>query len=278
MKTTLTSQRFDLIRYFADFVQFAKYLQFIRKSRRFKSMTVLLLSLMAALAALIGGYVAIHNRKHLNLALGFTAGIIIGLVAFDLLPEIFSISDAQNLAPIWPMITLVSGFLLFHIIEKAILLHHGNEKQYGPHQHPHVGIVGAVALSGHSFLDGVSIGIGFQVSPAVGTAVAIAVIGHRFADGFNTTNVMLHHKNKAEDAMKMLLVASVMPIIGGLTTLLFSLPESILAIYLGFFAGFLLYIGASDILPQAHSKKSSRWTIALTVFGTVFMFGVTRLA
>lgn len=240
-------------------------------------MEVFILSVAAALAALVGGFIAIKNRRHLNLALGFTAGIILGLVAFDLLPEIFSIVQDNDLDPVWPMITLVSGFLLFHIIEKFILIHNSNEKEYGPHQHPAVGVAGAVALSGHSLLDGISIGIAFQVSPSVGSAVGIAVIGHRFADGFNATNVMLHHKNKLSRAKVMLVIASVMPIIGGLSTLFFSLSETVLAIYLGFFAGFLLYIGASDILPQAHSKDSSKKTIAMTILGTVFMFMLTLL-
>ena len=241
-------------------------------------MEVFVLSLCAAAAALVGGFVAIKNRRHLNLTLGFTAGIILGLVAFDLLPEIFSIAAETSIDPIWPMIALVSGFLLFHIVEKFILIHSASEKEYGPHHHPAVGVAGAVALVGHSLLDGISIGIAFQVSPSVGSAVAIAVIGHRFADGFNATNVMLHHKNKLSRAKIMLYIAAVMPIIGGLSTLLFTLSESVLAIYLGFFAGFLLYIGASDILPQAHSKHSSRSTIAATVLGTLFIFLVTRLA
>lgn len=241
-------------------------------------MAVIIFCVIASLAALVGGYVAIENRKHLNLTLGFTAGIILGLVAFDLLPEIFEIALSQNLDPIWPMVSLVIGFLLFHIVEKLILLHNSHEVEYGPHQHPYVGVAGASALIGHSLLDGVSIGLAFQINNAVGTAVAIAVIGHRFADGFNTTNVMLYHRNSLGKAKKLLMIAVVMPVIGGLSTLLFSLPESVLAIYLGFFAGFLLYIGASDILPQAHSKAISRWTILLTVLGAVFMFGVTRLA
>ncbi len=241
-------------------------------------MFVILLCIAAALAALGGGFIAIKSRSRLNLALGFTAGVILGLVAFDLLPQISGITKSQNLDIIWPMVALVGGFLLFHIVEKFILIHNSHESDYGPHTHPNVGVAGAVALSGHSFLDGASIGVAFQVSNAVGVAVAIAVIGHRFADGFNTTNVMLFHKNKPSRAKKMLLIAAVMPILGGLSTLLFSLSESVLAIYLGFFAGFLLYIGASDILPQAHSKGSSRWTILLTILGTAFMFAVTLFA
>ena len=240
-------------------------------------MTAFLLAILAALAALIGGLIAIRGRKQLSYTLGFTAGVILGLVAFDLLPEIFKIVQNTGLDSKWPMITLVIGFLLFHIIEKFILIHHPQEDNYGPHVHPHVGVASALALAGHSFLDGVAIGVAFQVNKAVGTAVALAVISHRFADGFNTTNVMLHHQNQPHRARQLLYLAAIMPVLGVLLTNIVTFSEKSLAVYLGFFAGFLLYIGASDILPQAHSRGSSRKTIGLTVLGTVFMFVVTRL-
>jgi zinc transporter ZupT len=194
------------------------------------------------------------------------------------LPEIFDIVQTQKLDPVWPMIAMASGFLLFHVFEKFVPLHEGSEEQYGPHRHPRLGTARAVALSGHSFLDGVSIGVGFQVSTAVGTAVAIAVIGHRFADGFDTTTFMLFHQNKMAHIRKWLAVVILMPILGGLTTLAFTLSEKALAIYLGFFAGFILYIAASNLLPQAHSKNASRWALPLTFFGTIFIFIVTRFA
>jgi zinc and cadmium transporter len=241
-------------------------------------MTALLLSVIAALAALLGGFTALRGRKRLELALGFTAGLILGLVAFDLLPEIFEIAEHEELDLVWPMIAFATGFLVFHIMEKFILIHHAQEKKYGPHQHPHVGVVGALAFAAHSFLDGLSIGLAFQLNSTVGTAVAIAVIGHRFADGFNTTNVVLYHQNKPRRAKQMLLIAASAPILGALSTLFFSVSETTLAIYLGFFAGFILYIGASDILPQAHSRRSSYGTIIATVAGTVAMFLVARLA
>lgn len=241
-------------------------------------MTAFLLSIVAALGALLGGLLAIRGRKQIVYSLGFTAGIILGLVAFDLLPEIFDIAARTKLDTKWPMIALVVGFLVFHVVEKFILLHHPQEDKYGPHLHPHVGLASALALAGHSFLDGVAIGVAFQVNSTVGAVVAIAVISHRFADGFNTTNVMLFHQNKPKRARQMLYVAAVMPIIGVLVTDVIDFSERSLAVYLGFFAGFLLYIGASDILPQAHSKGSSRKTIGLTVLGAVVMFVITRLA
>ena len=52
---------------------------------------------------------------------------------------------------------------------------------------------------------------------------------------------------------------------GGLSTLLFTVRDYVLLIYLGGFAGFLLYVGASDILPQAHSARPSGLTMLLTI-------------
>lgn len=244
----------------------------------FDHMEVFLLTVAASAAALVGGYTAFRSRHYLSLAMALTSGLVLGLVTFDLLPEIFDIVHSQNLDPVWPMIAMTSGFLLFHIFERSIPLHEGSEEKYGPHRHPRLGVVRAVALTGHSFLDGLSIGVAFQVSTAVGTVVALAVIGHRFADGFDTTTFMLFHKNKLSHIKAWLSIVIVMPIIGGLASLAFSLSEKTLAIYLGFFAGFILYIAASNIIPQAHSGSSPRKSIALTVLGTILIFIVTQLA
>jgi len=125
-------------------------------------------------------------------------------------------------------------------------------------------------------LDGVGIGLGFHVSVHVGFAVAVAVIAHDFCDGLNTVTLMLVNKNKRSKALKLLAADALAPIAGALSTYLFDIPENILMLYLGFFAGFLLYISAADLLPEAHSKHSSYKTILLTVLGVIFIFTVTR--
>lgn len=241
-------------------------------------MTPILLSLAAFLSTFGGGITAIKNSKRMHYILGFTAGVILGVIAFDILPETFALAQKHHIDPTKPMIALVVGFLLFHIIEKSLLIHHAHEHEYGKHKHPQVGIMSALALSGHSFLDGVGIGLGYQIDPTVGVAVAIAVIGHDFADGLNTVSLMLSHKNPIKRATKFLLLDAIAPVLGAFSTLFFTLSDVNLVLYLGFFAGFLLYIGASDILPQAHEENSSRRTIALTVLGAAFMFVVTRFA
>lgn len=231
------------------------------------------------LAAVVGGLFAIrYHGKRFNHILGFTAGIILGVIAFDVLPEMFEIIHEFELDPTWVMVTLVVGFLLFHIAEKLLLIHHQHETQYGKHRHPKVGVLSAMAIGGHSLLDGIGIGLAFQVNVAVGLAVSIALIAHRFADGLNTATLMLAHKNSVSATLKLVFVNGALPLVGALSTLFFALPEEFLAYYLAFFAGFLLYIGASDILPQAHDEKSDRTTIVLTILGVAAMFLVIQLA
>lgn len=239
-------------------------------------MTALLLSIATFISTLTGGIFGLRNKDHLHRILGFTAGVLLGVVAFDILPEVFKALMARHESPTIAMIALVTGFLAFHIVEKAILIHYSQEEEYTVHHHPQVGVASALALTGHSFLDGVGIGIGFHVSTAVGIAVAIAVIAHDFTDGLNTVSLMLVNRNNSKRSFMLLMGDALAPVLGVISTMLITIPENWLIVYLGFFAGFLLYIGSSEILPEAHSKHSSYTTILLTVTGTVFIFIVTR--
>jgi zinc transporter ZupT len=240
-----------------------------------------LLSVIALLSTTVGGLCALGLRDRLHLVLGFTAGVLLGVVAFDLLPESVALSRRLGGDGWMAMIALAAGFLLFHAIEKFALLRTVRKAGDARHSHPSVGILSAAALIGHSLMDGVSIGLAFQVSPAVGATVAVAVIAHDFSDGLNTVSVMLAHGNKTPRALVMLGLDAIAPILGALSTSAFSVPPEALVVYLGFFAGLLLYIGASDILPQAYSRAGSAAALnllGLTALGACSMFVVMRLS
>ena len=239
-------------------------------------MKAVLFSIVTFFSTYFGGLLAVKLRNKLNLIMGFTAGVILGVVFFEIFPEIIEQVEANHFAPSGIMAALVAGFLIFHILEKAILIHHAHEGDYADHIHPQVGILSAFGLIGHSFLDGFGIGLGFQINSAVGILVAIAVISHDFTDGMNTITLMLSHENSLQKAKTFLFFDALAPILGVLATLFFKIPAQVMVIYLGFFAGFLLYIGASDILPQAHSKKSSYKLMSLTVLGVLFVFFISR--
>ena len=237
---------------------------------------VILLALSTFVSTTVGGLVALRNKDRLHLVLGFTAGVILGVVAFDVLPETVKLSQSTGTDFGVPMIALVIGFLAFHVVEKSILIHDAHEDEYRPHSHPTVGVASAIALAGHSFADGIAIGLGFQVGERVGLAVALAVVGHDFADGLNTMALMLAHGNTRRRSLLLLLIDAVAPVVGAATTLLFTLSDTGLLIYLGVFSGFLLYIGASDILPEAHADHPSGLTLLTTISGASLMWVLIR--
>ena len=227
-------------------------------------------------STLVGGLVGLKYKDKLHLILGFTAGVLLGVIVFDIFPEIITLVGELGVDPVRPMLALVAGFLIFHILEKTLLIHHAHEEEYGPHKHPVVGMASALALIGHSFLDGVGIGLGFAVSPGIGIIVAIAVIAHDFSDGLNTVSLLLVHNNSNRRVWGFLMADALAPVIGAFSSSLLIWGPDKLLLYLGFFAGFLLYIGVADILPEAHSHHSSWLTITMTVLGVLLIFGVTR--
>jgi zinc transporter ZupT len=238
---------------------------------------VVLLAFATFVSTGLGGLFALRHRDQLHRILGFTAGVLLGVVAFDVMPEIADLSRSTGTDFRWAMIALAGGFLVFHGLEKWLLVHNAHEAEYAGHHHPSVGIASALALCGHSLADGIAIGLAFQVDNAVGVAVAIAVVGHDFADGLNTVTLMLAHGNTRRRSALLLVLDMVTPIAGAALTLLFTVPDAGLMVYLGGFAGFLLYIGASDILPEAHAEHPSLGTFALTVAGAGLIFGVVSV-
>lgn len=237
---------------------------------------VVLFALCTVLSTALGGVAALRSHDRLHLILGFAGGVMLGLVAFDLLPELFSLSHKQFLGVPAAMVAFAVGFLVLHVVERAVALHGAHESEYEAHQHHHpgVGLASALALTAHSFLDGVGIGLAFQVSDTVGLAVAIAVVTHDFADGLNTVTVMRVHGNGHRRTVALLSADALAPAVGAASTLLFSVSHTVLALYLGGFAGFLLYLATADILPEAHARHPSRLTLVSTVAGVAFMWFV----
>ncbi len=239
-----------------------------------------LFALAAVLSTGLGGVVALRSRDRLHLVLGFAAGVMLGLVAFDLLPELFALSDAVFLGVPTVMVAFAAGFLMLHFVERSVAMHGAHEGEYEPHHHhnPDIGVASAVALAAHSFLDGVGICLAFQVDNTVGYAVAVAVIAHDFADGLNTVTVMRRHGNSRHRQVVLLVIDAVAPVLGAVSTLFFSVGDHVLALYLGAFAGFLLYLATADILPEAHARHPSRLTLVSTLGGVGLMWFVVAVS
>lgn len=235
-----------------------------------------LFGILTFISTISGGLFAFKYKDRLHYIISFTAGVLIAVVVFDIIPEIFEITSTLNISITPSLIALMVGFMAIHFLEKVAVLHHVHEEEYADHKHPMVGLVSALGLAFHSFLDGVGIGLGFQISFNVGIMITVAVLAHDFCDGLNTVSLMLVNKNTNKKAFMLLLVDALAPIVGVTVTYFITISQQVVVLYLGFFAGFLLYIGAADLLPEAHTKRSSYKLIGLTALGMIAIFVITR--
>lgn len=236
-------------------------------------MTLFFISIAAFLSTLVGGFFALHLKDRLHLILGFSAGAIIGVAFFDLLPEALELAGATH-EPSTILTLTVIGFVTYLLFDRFVLLHGHTEVP----EHNHRGIAGAASLSLHSFLDGMSIGFAFHVSPAVGAVVAVAVLSHNFSDGINTVGMILKNKGNRTEAMKWLFVDAIAPVLGIISTLFFVISDEKLGLLLALFAGSFLYIGASDLIPESYHNHPKRWTTISTVLGIITLFAIIKLA
>jgi zinc transporter ZupT len=225
---------------------------------------VLLLIIAAAafLSTLLGGLLALRLRDKLHLILGFSAGAVIGVAFFDLLPEAIGFGTPMH-SPAAILSWTALGFLFYLVLDR-ILLFHGDAASRGR--------FAAGVLCLHSLLDGIAIGLAFQASRAVGIVVAIAVLTHDFSDGINTMNIVLKNQGNKTQGLRWLLLDAAAPVLGVASTFLFTLRGGSFGAVLALLAGFFLYIGASDLIPESYHAHPKFLTTAMTLAGAGVLY------
>ena len=194
------------------------------------------------------------------------------MALFDLTPEALEL--AGKVAPPAVILgVLGAGFCSYMLLERVL----------GAVAQGRGGHLGPASLTLHSLLDGLGIGLAFQVAPAIGAVVAVAVLAHDVADGVNTVTLSLAGGGGAQRARGWLLADAAAPLLGIGATRLVSAPAAPLGLAIALFAGFFLYIGMSALAPrgdrttQTTPLASARMGLATTA-GMAFIWIIVRLA
>jgi ZIP family zinc transporter len=240
-------------------------------------MLVIGLAAVTVLATFSGGLLALRAKDRFHLVLGLSAGLLLGLVGFDLLPEVFEMGAGDFGGVKTVSLALIAGFLSLHFIEQFAGSHEPAESDYG-HDHTHAfeiaGTVGAFAMAGHIFLDGVALALAFKVSNALGIAVFIAMIVHAFSDGLNTVALLVKLGQWTQRGKFLLGIDAIARISGAILGSTLVISDSAIAIYLAAFSGIVIYLATSHILPEAHANHPTRATMLATLTGVLIMWGV----
>ena len=244
-------------------------------------MTLAIVGALTVASTFLGGLFALRVKDKLHLVLGFSAGAIIGVVFFDLLPEAIALgsrfSNRFRLSTDGVLCVVVVGFACYMILDRTFTMHRHTGLQKLSVGSYTRGDLGAGSLSLHSFLDGAAIGIAFQATSAIGFIVAVAVLVHDFSDGMNTVNLVLKSGGGARRALKWLCIDALAPVLGIMSTLFIVIPAGLLAPMLAFISGSFLYISASELIPESHHTHPTKVTTFVTLCGMAIMYAIIRL-
>lgn len=235
----------------------------------------IIVAIATVLSTFFGGLFAIRFKDKLHLILGFSAGAVIGVAFFDLLPESIELV-AKSFDTRTITFLIAAGFTFLMVLDRFFSLHVHEKEECN--KISHAGKLSAGTLIFHSFLDGLGIGLAFKVSTSVGWIVAVAVLAHDFSDGINTVSIILKNNGSRKMAFTWLIMDALAPALGVISTIFFTVSESVLGLCLAAFTGFFIYIGASDLIPESHHRHPTVWTTVMTLLGIIILFVVINLA
>ena len=227
------------------------------------------IGLCTGAATLFGGVVALRVKASTGLLIGLASGAVLGVVLFDLLPEALRLGAQPP--DVLPVLTAVAcGYAVYLLVHRLAAC--------SDHGHGLTAHLGAGALTLHSLIDGLGIGLAFKASPALGAGVAFAVLAHDCLDGANTVTLSLSGGAGDRAARRWLVADALAPLAGIGLSRLISVRPGTLELLLGGFAGFFLYIGASELLPQALARRPKVSTSFAVLAGLAALYAVVRLA
>jgi len=237
--------------------------------------SIIFYSTVAGLSTILGIIMVILKErlvlKHSHYVNSFAAGLILGIAFFHLFPESLELTENA-------LLFIFIGFLLFYLLECVMVLHSGSEIHFKEKNNPHHAKA-KVMFSGlflHSLLDGIIIGVGFEIDPKVGLLTSLGVILHELPEGVTTFSLLITSIKK-KTALKLSIAVALATPLGALISLTFigGLSETIVGLLLAMAGGSFLYIGASDLIPEIHEEKGFE-NAGFLLLGVLFLYSLSK--
>ena len=235
--------------------------------------------LLASAGNLLGGMLVTraHSsaRRGVKYLIALGAGFMLAAVFLEVIPEV---AEQWGGAMLPAMGWLLGGYLLVQFAEHTVAphFHFGEEVHEEAVRERGVATTAVLALTVHTFFDGVAIASGLLTSFRLGVLLFFAILLHKIPEGFTVASLMLSSGRGARAAWRatMLIAASTFAGI-----VLVSLVRPAVKYTLPFSAGVTLYVAASDLIPEVnHAEGHNRGLrISLIVFAGVASFYLAHL-
>ena len=196
-------------------------------------------------------------RKYIFVFISLAVGALLGDAFIHLIPEAFE----SSINSILVSILIITGVVIFFILEKFLHWHHHGEDEAAPDIHP-AGRLILLSDGVHNFIDGIIIGVSFLISMPVGIATTLAVILHEIPQEIGDFAVLLHSGYSKSRALWLNFLSALCAILGTLVAfVLGQAGETFILWILPVAAGGFLYVAVADLIPELHKTKDVKHSL-----------------
>lgn len=209
------------------------------------------MSILGAISSLIGGTLgsicSIKSKKIVSFLYEITAGVMTGIVCFEMLPESLGMANI-----IYSVIGTCVGVLLIYILDLFIqkLNNTKNNSKI-------IALVVMLSMAIHNAIEGLAIGSSFVFSISLGASVLLGMFLHDIPEGMV---VGITSKIEGKHTKRIIFETSIVGACVGIGTFIGGyigkINEKYIAISLSIAAGAMLYLVACELIPE--SKKNSK--------------------
>jgi ZIP family zinc transporter len=240
-------------------------------------LAVILLSFLSIITTIIGvalAFVFKKGQKGISIGIGFSAGIMLLISFFELIPE--SVIEAGVTE------TFLSVFfgVLFIGILNLIIPHTHMIKERGKFNSSLLKTAYLVAfgLILHDFPEGFAMANSYIFSPSLGLLIALAIAVHNIPEEFAMAIPLVLTKSKKNFLLKISFLSSIAEPIGAVLGLLaVNLLPHLNALFLSFAAGAMIFISIHELFPLAKRYKRILFFILGVILSIFVYLGLTIL-
>lgn len=211
----------------------------------------------------LGGFLTILIKRPTNrfmaVLLGFTSGIMLSVVCFDLLPEAF------KLGSVWlSFIGMATGVGLILLIDEVLphemsLTKNARSRSDTEYGFIKSGILLGIGIAIHNFPEGLAVGSGFAANNALGLGLAIVIAFHDVPEGVAmAAPLKMGGINKIKILFYTILAGIPMGIGAFIGELVGELSPIFICLCLSFAAGSMLFITCGELIPKSQSVYRGR--------------------
>jgi ZIP family zinc transporter len=206
------------------------------------------------IGASLGVVVKKPSNKLLGAIIGFSGGLMLAVVAFDLIPEALTKWHFGG-----TLLFCVLGIVIIAIIDTKINID-------GFNQHMKVAFMAALGLMIHNFPEGIIMGCGFAAGGTLGIKMSLIIAIHDIPEGIAVSAPLMASRVRVSKILLYAFITAFPTALGTwLGAYIANISQNVLGACLSFASGIMLYVVCGEMIPES----SKLWDGITSTIGTL---------